>query len=76
MLRAQKGTCPLCGKQLLDTTSLPDSAIQAELWYAALRKTLTLQASPSLAGGRTTTRLIHTRCDRRHPDGGPADTDS
>ena len=76
VLRAQKGTCHLCGKQLLNTTSLPDSAIQAELWHAALRKTLTLQASPSRAGGRTTTRLIHTRCDHRHPDGGPADTDS
>jgi len=76
VLRAQKGTCHLCGKQLPGTTSLPDSAIQAELWYAALRKTLTLQASPSRAGGRATTRLIHTRCDHRHPDGGPADTDS
>ena len=43
-LRAQAGTCPLCGNQLLDA-GRPDSASQAEAWYAALRATLTFQAS-------------------------------
>ena len=74
-LRAQAGTCPLCGNQLLDA-SRPDSASQAETWYAALRVTLTFQASTARNGSRTTNRLVHTRCDRRHPDDGPAGTDS
>ena len=75
-LRAQAGTCPLCGNQLLDATSPPDSASQAEAWYAAVRTTLTFQASTVRTGSRTTYRLVHTRCDRRHPDGEPAGTDS
>jgi RNA-directed DNA polymerase len=74
-LHAQAGTCPLCGNQLLDA-SRPDSASQAEAWYAALRVTLTFQASTARNGSRTTNRLVHTRCDRRHPDDGPAGTDS
>jgi hypothetical protein len=61
-LRAQQGNCHLCGNQLLDTTSRPDSATQAEAWYAALRATLTLQASPARNDDRTINRLVHTRC--------------
>ncbi len=74
-LHAQAGTCHLCGNQLLDA-SRPDSASQAETWYAALRATLTFQASTARDGDRTTNRLVHTRCDRRHPDDEPAGTDS
>lgn len=74
-LRAQAGTCPLCGNQLLDA-GRPDSASQAEAWYAALRATLTFQASTARNGSRTTNRLVHTHCDRRHPDDRPAGTDS
>jgi RNA-directed DNA polymerase len=69
-LRAQAGTCPLCGGQLLATR--PDSAIQAEIWYAALRSTLTFQASPDHNHGRTTNRLVHSHCVHRHPDDAPA----
>ena len=75
-LRAQAGTCPLCGNQLLDTTRYPDSASQAETWYAALRAALTFQASPAPNDNRTTARLVHARCDHRQPDDRPADTDS
>jgi RNA-directed DNA polymerase len=75
-LRAQQGNCHLCGNQLLDTISRPDSATQAEAWYAALRATLTFQASPARNDDRTINRLVHTRCARRQPDDGPAGTDS
>ena len=64
-IRAQKGLCHQCGNQLLDTTSRPDSALQAETWYASLRATLTFQASPVCTGGRSINRLVHTRCARR-----------
>jgi RNA-directed DNA polymerase len=73
--RAQAGTCHLCGSQLLDAPH-PDTATQAEAWYAALRATLTFQASPARNGSRTASRLVHTRCARRHPDDRPAGTDS
>jgi RNA-directed DNA polymerase len=75
-IRAQKGLCHLCGSQLLDTTSRPDSALQAETWYASLRATLTFQASSVCTGGRSINRLVHTRCARRQPDGEPAGTAS
>ena len=75
-LRAQAGTRPLCGNQLLDTARYPDSASQAETWYAALRAALTFQASPVCTGGRSINRLVHTRCARRQPDGEPAGTAS
>jgi RNA-directed DNA polymerase len=75
-LRAQAGTCPLCGNQLLEATNHPDSASQAETWYAALREALTFHASAARNGSRTINRLVHTRCARRHPDDEPAGTDS
>ncbi|HTE67802.1 MAG TPA: reverse transcriptase domain-containing protein [Actinomycetes bacterium] len=75
-LRAQHGACPLCGQQLLDTTNPPDSPSHGEAWYATLRATLAFQTSTAGNGGRTVNRLVHTRCDRRHPDGPPAGTDS
>ncbi len=74
-LLAQAGTCPLCGNQLLDAARYPDSASQAETWYAALRAALTFQASTARNDNRTINRLVHTRCDRRQPDDGPAGTD-
>jgi RNA-directed DNA polymerase len=76
-LRAQQGICPLCGDQLLDTTNPPDNPHHGESWYATLHATLTYQTSTArTGGGRTTNRLLHTRCHRRHPDGPPAETDS
>jgi len=41
-----RGTCPAGGNQLLDAASPPDTG------YAALRATLTFQASPARDGGR------------------------
>jgi len=67
--RAQKGLCPLCGHQLLDTDSLPATPSQGEAWYARVRTALTRQASAANTGGRITHRLVHAPCAHRHPDG-------
>jgi len=67
-LRRQEGRCHHCGAQLLDTDRYPDSPSQGEAWYAHLRTALTLQASAH-PGARTTYRLVHAPCARRHPDG-------
>ena len=75
-LRAQKGLCPLCRDPLLDTDSLPATPSQGEAWYAHVRTSLTRQASAASTGGRTTYRLVHTPCARRHPNGRRQDTES
>jgi len=75
-LRTQKGRCHHCGTPLLDTDRYPDSPSQGEAWYAHVRTTLTLQASTAHPGARTTHRLVHTPCARRHPDGHAQETGS
>jgi RNA-directed DNA polymerase len=74
-LRVQNGVCPHCGNRLLDTDP-PDTPAHGEAWYATLPTALTYQTSTARTGGRTTHRLLHTRCHRRHPDGTPAGPDS
>ena len=74
-LRVQNGACPHCGHQLLDTDP-PATPIDGETWYANLPTALTYQTSTARTGGRTTHRLLHTRCRNRHPDGPPAGPDS
>jgi len=74
-LRAQHGQCPMCGEPLLLTDRMPDSLHQWETWYAAIRKAMTRQAITERGSARTTHRLVHAHCARRHPDDGPQGTD-
>jgi len=69
-LRLQHGLCPLCREPLLFADHVPDSPGQWESWYAGIRKAIGLRAVTSHTG-RTTRRLIHTHCARRHLDGQP-----
>jgi RNA-directed DNA polymerase len=73
-LRNQNGRCPLCGEPLLFTDRLPDSLHQWETWFAAIRKAMTRQAITEHSD-RTTHRLVHAHCARRHPDDTPHGTD-
>ncbi len=75
-LRAQKGLCHHCRERLIDTDSDLGSPSQGEAWYAHVRATLTFQASTAHPGGRTTYRLVHAPCARRHPDRQTTGTDS
>jgi RNA-directed DNA polymerase len=74
-LRAQHGQCPLCEEPLLHTDRIPDSPSQWETWYAAIRKAMTRQAITEHSSSRTTHRLVHAHCARRHPDDRPHGTD-
>jgi RNA-directed DNA polymerase len=74
-LREQHGQCPLCREPLLFTDRLPDSPSQWETWYAAIRKAMTRQVITEHHSGRTTHRLVHAHCARRHPDDVPHRTD-
>jgi RNA-directed DNA polymerase len=79
-LRLQHGLCPLCREPLLFADHVPDSPSQWESWYAGIRKAIGHRAITS-HNGRTTHRLIHTHCARRHLDDvrhkpAPADADS
>ncbi|MFU8855150.1 group II intron reverse transcriptase/maturase [Micromonospora sp. SL1-18] len=65
-LRSQHGLCPLCREPLLYTDHIPDSPSQWETWYAAVRKAMTHQAITEHNSGRTTHRLVHAHCARRH----------
>jgi RNA-directed DNA polymerase len=65
-LRVQHGLCPLCREPLLFTDHVPDSLSQWETWYAAVRKAMTHQAITEQDSGRTTHRLVHAHCARRH----------
>lgn len=67
-LRLQQGLCPLCREPLLFTDHIPDSLSQWETWYAAVRKAMTRQAITETDSARTTHRLVHAHCARRHPD--------
>jgi RNA-directed DNA polymerase len=66
-LRLQHGLCPLCREPLLFTDHVPDSPSQWESWYAGIRKAVGHHAI-TLHTGRTTRRLVHAHCARRHPD--------
>src|SRR5574337_68198 len=69
-LRLQRGLCPLCRESLLFVDHVPDSPHQWESWYAGIRKAIGHRAI-TLHTGRTTRRLVHTYCARRHLDGEP-----
>jgi RNA-directed DNA polymerase len=66
-LRTQRGYCPLCRQPLLYVDDPPDSGTQWESWYRGIRTALAHQAITETSSGRTTCRLIHTDCARRHP---------
>ena len=74
-LRTQHGLCPLCGESLLYVDDPPDSCTQWETWYKGIRKALAHQAITAHGGTRTTYRLVHAHCARRHPDDQPHGTD-
>jgi RNA-directed DNA polymerase len=79
-LRLQHGLCPLCREPLLFADHVPDSPSQWESWYTGIRKAIGHHAIV-LHTGRTTCRLVHAHCARRHLDDGshnpaPADANS
>lgn len=74
-LRNQQGLCPLCGEPLLYVDRPPDSLTQWETWYRGIRKALAHEAITERGSGRTTRRLVHAHCARRHPDGQAQDPD-
>ena len=61
------GTAPCAGNRCCYTDRLPDSLTQWETWYTAIRKAMTHQAIAERDSGRTTSRLVHAHCTRRHP---------
>ncbi|TCJ31278.1 hypothetical protein E0504_49320 [Parafrankia sp. BMG5.11] len=67
-MRAQDGTCPLCGLPLLLDGDPPDSPSQWEHWYAAVGKVMTYTDITD-SENRTKYRLVHTGCARRQGDG-------
>jgi RNA-directed DNA polymerase len=67
-LRTQHGLCPLCREPLLYVDDPPDSGTQWETWFKGIRKGLAHQAITAYGSTRTTHRLVHAHCDRRHPD--------
>jgi RNA-directed DNA polymerase len=60
----------LCREPLLFADELPDSPTQWESWYAGIRRAIGHRAV-TLHDSRTTRRLVHTHCARRHLDGSP-----
>jgi RNA-directed DNA polymerase len=75
LLRVQGGLCPLCGQPLLYADDPPDSPTQWETWYRGIRKALAHQAITEHGSTRTTSRLVHAHCARRHPSEQAHDTD-
>ena len=74
-LRVQHGLCPLCREPLLYVDDPPDSGTQWETWFKGIRTALAHKAITAHGSTRTTHRLVHAHCDRRHPDDPPHDTD-
>ncbi|MGI8311755.1 group II intron reverse transcriptase/maturase [Saccharopolyspora hattusasensis] len=74
-LRIQQGRCPLCGEPLLYADRPPDSPTQWETWYRGIRKAIAHKAIAEHGSGRTTRRLVHVHCARRHPGDQAHDTD-
>jgi len=76
ILRTQHGRCPLCEELLLFTDRPPDSPTQWQTWYQGIRKALAHQAITTQGdSSRTTSRLVHAHCARRHPDDPAPSTD-
>lgn len=73
-LRIQHGTCPLCGELLLYADRPPDSPQQWEGWYHGIRKAIAHKAITDQSN-RTTRRLVHVQCARRHAGEQAHDTD-
>jgi RNA-directed DNA polymerase len=69
LLRAQKGTCPLCGELLLAAGGPPQSPHEWEQWVRITGKALTKRSLARQEQGAsddsTTLRLVHTSCHRR-----------
>lgn len=74
-LRIQRGLCPFCGEPLLYVDRPPDSLTQWETWYRGIRKAIAHNAIAGHGGSRTTRRLVHVHCARRHPGDQAHDTD-
>lgn len=74
-LRTQEGLCPICGDTLLHADRPPDSPAQWETWYKGIRTALAHRAITEHDHHRTTYRLVHTYCARRHPGGDTRSTD-
>jgi RNA-directed DNA polymerase len=68
IVRTQRGLCPVCEESLLFTDCPPDSLTQWETWYRGIRTALAHQAITEQNSTRTTSRLVHAHCARRHPD--------
>ncbi|WP_131785898.1 hypothetical protein [Protofrankia symbiont of Coriaria ruscifolia] len=62
----------------VETTDLSNATDPWETWFTAVRTALTREAVTTRTHGRTnnTTRLVHTQCHRRHPDGAAKGTDT
>jgi len=74
-LRIQQGLCPLCREPLLYVDNPPDSLTQWETWYRGIRTAIAHKAITEHRSGRTTRRLVHVHCARRHPGNQAHDTD-
>jgi RNA-directed DNA polymerase len=74
-LRIQRGLCPLCRGPLLYADRPPDSPTQWETWYRGIRKAIAHKAIAEHGSARTTRRLVHVHCARRHPGDQAHDTD-
>jgi RNA-directed DNA polymerase len=68
LLRRQRGRCPLCGDQFLDTSHLPASTQEWENWWLGVthrtirRAASTTSQQPGTANA--TLSLIHASCNR------------
>lgn len=73
LLKAQGGRCASCGDDLLHADHEPRSPHEWEDWFMAarraLRKQLIVQQADSHTGERSTYRLLHAHCQRRHHTG-------
>jgi RNA-directed DNA polymerase len=73
LLLKQRGRCPLCGELLLHAEAEPQHPDDWARWITATSKAIRHHAIIVDSGpeslGYTAFRLIHTRCQRRLPDG-------
>jgi RNA-directed DNA polymerase len=72
LLRAQDGRCQLCGEDLLHAEHEPRSPHEWEQWFMATRRTLRRQHIVQRTHSndeRSSYRLVHAYCHRRHPTG-------
>ena len=70
LLAAQDGRCPVCEDVLLDDEGEPQSPQQWEQWFMTARRTLRKQRVVHRVDGpggeRSSYRLLHAHCHRRH----------